>query len=277
MGTPLSRGAEAREGVIVTFDDPATANDYGFNDEPVAPHASRTMLLADLRTLLAACPTDATATDYRAAIVEENALMKATTANRRETFQRLCQFYALDPDVALFRVLRTLWDAEEAGQPLLALLCVAARDPVFRVTADLVLSAPSGEPILPRAVEETVRTAFPDRYGAKTLKSIGQHILGSWQQGGHLAGTMVKRRAKAHATPAATAYALLLGYLRGARGIALFATPWAHILDAAPAELDGLAFAASQRGWLDYRRMGGVAQIDFPTLLGASEVAHGER
>lgn len=234
------------------------------------------MLLADVRLLLAACPLDATVADYRAAVVDENVLMKATTGNRRITYWRLCDFYALDPDVLLFRTLRTLWDADKAGQPLLALLCVAARDPVFRATAGRILALPLGEAILPQAIEETVQQAFPERYGVKSLKSIGQHILGSWQQGGHLAGKMLKRRAKARPTPAATAYALLLGHLCGARGLGLFDTLWARLLDAPPAELDALAFAASQRGWLDYRRIGDVVQIEFPALLGAAEVVHGE-
>ncbi len=124
--------------------------------------------------------------------------------------------------------------------------------------------------------EEAVGAAFPERYGVKTLKSIGQHVLGTWGQGGHLRGMVIKRRARATATPAATAYALLLGYLSGVRGLALFETLWARLLDAAPAELDGLAFAAAQRGWLDYRRIGDVVQIEFPALMGAAEVAHSE-
>ncbi len=245
----------------------------GFVTDPVGPHASRTMLIADVRLLLAACSPDATMADYRAAVVDENVLMKATTANRRETFQRLCQFYALDRSVPLFRSLRALWDADEASQPLLALLCVAARDPVFRATSDLVLLAPLGQVVTPLMAEGVVAEAFPDRYGAKTLKSIGQHIVGTWTQGGHLLGKQVKRRAKAHPTPAATAYSLLLGFLCGARGLGLFETLWAQLLDATAGELDGLAFAASQRGWLAYRRVGNVVQIEFPAFADAKTEA----
>lgn len=255
---------------------PDSAPRFGFVNDPVGPHASRTMLLSDLRLLLAVCPPDATMADYRAAVVDENALMKATMSNRRETFKRLSQFYTLNPNVALFRALRALWDADDASQPLLALLCVAARDPVFRATSDLVLAAAPGRAVTPQEAERAVEVAFPERYGAKTLKSIGQHVLGSWQQGGHLAGKIVKRRARAHVTPAATAYALLLGYLCGARGLALFESFWAQLLDAPLGELDGLAFAAGQRGWLDYRRIGDVMQIAFPKFLDSSEAAHGE-
>ena len=43
----------------------------------------------------------------------------------------------LDRRSVLFRGLRDLWDADEAAQPLLALLCSLARDPLLRATADL--------------------------------------------------------------------------------------------------------------------------------------------
>lgn len=255
---------------------PDAALRFGFVNDPVGPHASRTMLLADVRLLLAACPSDTSLADYRAAVVDDNVLMKATAANRRETFQRLTQFYAMDRSVPLFRALRALWDADDESQPLLALLCVAARDPVFRATSDLVLLAPQGHIITPLMAEAVIAAAFSDRYGAKTLKSIGQHVVGTWNQGGHLAGKLVKRRAKAHPTPAATAYALLLGYWCGARGLGLFETLWARLLDATPGEMDGLAFAASQRGWLAYRRVGNVVQIDFPAFADAEmEAARG--
>ena len=67
---------------------------------------------------------------------------------------------------------------------------------------------------------------------------------------------------------AATAYALLLGHLCGVRGSFLFETGWADVLDAAPGQLDCLAVAASQRGWIDYRRLGSVVEIGFSRLLG---------
>ncbi len=233
------------------------------------------MLLADLRQLLAACAPDALPGDYRAAVVEHNVLAKATTANRRETYQRLRQFYALDPSILIFRALRHLWNADETAQPLLALLCVAARDTVVRVTIDFVLDTPEGSVLTPLVAEAVIQEAFPDHYGAKTLKSMGQHILGTWAQAGHLRGVIVKTRAHATATPAATAYALLLGHLWGARGGALFETLWARLLDCSPGEMDALAFAASQRGWINYRRVGPVIEVEFPALLSLLEATHG--
>jgi hypothetical protein len=69
------------------------------------------------------------------------------------------------------------------------------------------------------------------------------------------------------AGPASTAFALLLAYLCGARGTLLFDTDWANVLDTGQGGMDSLAFAASQREWIDYRRIGNVADIGFSHLM----------
>jgi hypothetical protein len=74
-------------------------------------------------------------------------------------------------------------------------------------------------------------------------------------------------RAAAACGPAATAYALLLGYLCNARGAALFETYWARITDAPMARLHEQAFAASRLGWLEYRHAGDVTDVRFAYLL----------
>ena len=105
-----SRNETVGQGRTLAANVPALVNvlRFGFVNAPVGPHASRTMLLADVRLLLAACAPDAGMADYRAAVVDANVLMKATISNRRETFQRLSQFYALDPSLLVFRALRAL-------------------------------------------------------------------------------------------------------------------------------------------------------------------------
>ena len=47
----------------------------------------------------------------------------------------------------------------------------------------------------------------------------------------------------------------------------MFETFWARVLDLSPIELDALAFGASQRGWIDYRRAGDVVEIGFSYLM----------
>ncbi len=246
---------------------PASANEIGFVDELVGAHSSRTMMLAELRVLLAVCPQTASLEDYRSAIIDENVLLKQTVATRKATFRWLQEFYALDRKILLFRALRDLWDDDIQAQPLLALLSTVARDPLIKSTAGIILAIPVGEMVTREMMMDAVNASFLDRYSPKTLKSTGQNIISSWQQAGLLSGKLHKVRVRAESRPVAVAYALLLGYLSGARGEALLHTLWCRLLDTPANILHEQAFAASQRGWIEYRHMGDVTEVGFRYLL----------
>jgi hypothetical protein len=81
-----------------------------------------------------------------------------------------------------------------------------------------------------------------------------------------LSATKIKARKAPRVGPASVTFALLLGYLCGARGALLFSTAWAALLELPEHQWDALTFAAAQRGWLDYRRIGEVVEITFPWL-----------
>jgi len=245
----------------------ALANEYGFINEPVGAHSSRTMMLAELRLLLTACPQSASFEEYRSAIIDENVLLKKTVATRKVSFRWLRELYALDRKTLLFRALRDLWDEDTQAQPLLALLSAVARDPLLRSTTESILTIPIGETVTPEMMMDAVNVSFPDRYSPKTLKSTGQNIISSWQQAGLLSGKLHKVRMSAQSLPASVAYALLLAYLSDARGEALFRTLWCRLLDAPVHILHEQALVASQRGWIEYRHMGDVTEVGFRHLL----------
>ena len=222
-------------------------------------------MLAELRLLLAI--KAAGFEEYRTAILDDNVLLKKTVATRRESLRRLRELYALNPNTLLFRALRDLWDDDTQAEPLLALLCATARDPILRATVEMILAVPAGVVVTPQMISETVNKSFPDRFNAMTLANFGRHIASSWQQSGHLHGKLQKVRAQAESRPAATVYALLLGYLCGERGEALFQTLWCRLLDTPVHTLYEQAFTASQRGWIEFRRSGGVTDVGFKYLL----------
>ena len=247
---------------------PTTASEFGFiDDNPVGIHASRTIMLAELRLLFAACDTSSTFEEYKFAIIEENALLKKTEITRKSSLRWLRWLYALDKHVLLFRALRDLWDNDMDAQSLLALLCAVARDPILKGTAEMILAVPEGEIVTPKMMMEAVQASFPDRYNPTTLASIGRNTISSWQQAGLLSGKLYKVRVKAQSRPTSMAYALLLGYLSGARGEALFRTLWCRLLDTPAHVLHEQALAASQRGWIEYRHMGDVTEVGFRYLL----------
>lgn len=250
---------------------PNSSLSYGFLNDPVGTHGSRTIMLKELRLLLAAGPRPTSYEEFRTAVTQHNVLLKNTAATRQESFRRLRELYAIDENVMLFRALRDLWDEDEAAQPLLALLCSTARDSILRATAALILAVPQGEPVTPQMIEKITAESFPQRYNPTSLANIGRHAASSWQQSGHLQGRLTKLRAQANSQPAAVAYALFLGYLCDMRGEALFHTLWCQLLDAPIHTLHAQAQAAAQRGWLEYRHSGSITDITFHHLLRTEE------
>src|SRR5262249_40228897 len=158
--------------------------------------------------------------------------------------------YGLDPRLLLFRSLRDLWDAEPEGQPLLAMLCALARDPLLRATAEEVVSRPGGAPVGAAMLADAVQAKYPESYSDSVRAKIGRNAASSWTQAGHLRGRVEKVRARATATPSTTAYAFLIGHLDGARGQGLLETPWGRALDSPDHAIYRLAVVAAQRGWI---------------------------
>ena len=229
-------------------------------------HASKTMMLAELSLLLEAVPADGSGEDYRRAVLEDNVLLKKSDSTRKKSLKHLRELYVLDRYDPLFSALRTLFDQDPASLRMLALLMAVTRDGLLRATAPLILESPIGAPVRAATLSETVSAAFPDRMSPITLESVGQRTASSWTQSGHLKGKVNKIRVRAVAPVGAVVYALFLGHLSGIRGLPLFEALWARLLDAPEHELDALAFAASQRGWMEYRRMGEVTEFGFSWL-----------
>ena len=248
---------------------PETALDYGFRNKPYGTHTSKTMMLREITALFAATDARTTYEAMRDLVVEDNITLKQTLSTRKETFRRLTELYGLRCDILLYRALRDLWDMNPEEQPLLAMLCALARDPLLCVTAPFVLEQPEGASVTRLQLEEQIQSVYPGRYAATTRNTIGKNTVSSWEQSGHLQGKKNKVRARALSGPANAAYALLLGYLCDQRGAFLFETLWAKALDAPAGHLDALAFAASQRGWLEYRRLGNICEIRFSHLMRA--------
>lgn len=233
------------------------------------------MMLPELRAVLAAFPASTCTDEYRAAVVDENVLAKGTLTTRRATFRQLRELYALDPSVLVFRALRDLWDSDSSAQPLLAVLCATARDPILRASASVIIDTPLGETVTPESLASAVQEVFPDRYLASVRRVIGRNVLGSWRQSGHVAPAPGRQRARAQCRPAAVAYALFLGHLCGVRGEALFETLWCQLLDTPVHLLHEQAIVASRQGWLEYRHAGTVTDITFRHLEREESGAHG--
>lgn len=240
---------------------------FGFVNEPVGTHSSRTIMVAELTALLGSTTPDATYDRLRVAAVENNAFQKSSASGRAKTFRHLREFYALNLDVPVFLALRALWDIDDAARPVLALLCASARDPLLRASADYTLHLPVGASATKEAIAAQLSNAFPGRYSAGVLPRIVRNVLSSWTQSGHLKGRTSKVRSRAIAGPVSTVYALYLGYLSGLRGDALFDTLWISVLDRPVGTLHDFAREASAKGWITYRSAGGITDVEFSDLI----------
>lgn len=246
---------------------PETALQFGFLNNPVGTHGSRTIMLKELQLLLTTCPLHTMYDQFRTAVVDTNVLLKNTTSTRKESFRRLRELYAIDEGVLLFRALRDLWDEDEEAQPLIAILCASARDSILRASAKLILSTPQEHQVTPQMIEKVTEESFPNRYNPTMLANVGRHAASSWQQSGHLRGRLKKIRDQADSRPTAVAYALMLGHICGERGDNLFRTLWAQLLDAPEHTLRDQAQQASRLGYLEYRHAGTITEISFHHLL----------
>lgn len=248
-----------------------TLSRLGFRLGEKGTHTSRTIMLDELRMLFASCPPDATRYNYISAIQEDNCLGKRTIATRRLSGQRLSELYALDPEALLFRVTRRCWYADGDGHALLALLLALARDPLLRITAPPVLRMRPGEELARQQLTDALNREVGNRLSDSTLDKVVRNAASSWTQSGHLEGRSRKVRQTVTPTATTTAFALLLGYLAGTRGAALFESLWAQALDEPAGELLHLAMDARRLGFLDMSQAGGVIDIAFSRFLALDE------
>ena len=246
---------------------PRSASTFGLRIEPTGTHLSSTLKLEELRVLLASRPVPATGDAYRTAIIEQNLLGKPTASARRITFERLRELYGLEPNMLVFRALKDLWDADGSAQPMIALLCSTARDPILRAMTPFVLRLPMGVTVTPHEFAEEAEHQFPGKFVATSRERLGRNVSSSWEKARLLSGQHTKKRGRPRARPTSLAYALLLGDLCGKRGQALFTTLWANMLDAPIHELKALAVIASRQGWIEYRAAGDVVEVSFRHLM----------
>lgn len=180
----------------------------GFTCEPVGTHTSRTIMVEALTRLFAASIPEARYDELRALALHNNVLQKPSQAGRFETFRRLRELYGLDPRLPLYRMLRFLWPHEPEEQPMLAMLCALARDPVLRASSEVLLPLAPGMPMPKTTMESSLGERFPGRYSSGVLAGMTRRILSSWTQSGHLSGRSAKTRRRPRSGPASAAYAL---------------------------------------------------------------------
>lgn len=244
----------------------ATAEKTGFRFGDKGTHTSRTIMFDELSSLLKYADPAASRSDYATLIIEQNCLAKSTAATRRGTNQRLGELYALNPSVAIFRILRRLWDIDERSQRLLALTCALARDPLLTATAPVILVLPESSEFPREPLRTAVKQQVGDRLNDASIDKVVRNTASSWSQSGHLEGRTFKKRRRVEPSAVNVAYSLFMGYMAGFRGEDLFSSGWIAMLDCTPPAARELALDAKRMGLIDMRTAGGVTEINLSRL-----------
>jgi len=240
--------------------DAASLTKLGFRLGRGGVHQSKTMMLRELRALLQAAPDPGSA-DVADMILNQNVLQKGTGSARRLALQRINGLYGFASAAPIGRALARLWQRDDGGRALLALLCALAREPPLRETATAILDATPGSDVRWPDFASRFEALHPSRYSANMLRSMSQNCASTWTQSGHLKGRVKKRRVRAVASHVAAAYAALLGEFAGFGGATLLASPWIRILDCSEMETMALLRQAESAGLLRVRSAGDVVDI----------------
>jgi len=257
---------------MISFDQ--SLEPLGFSSKLTGGQMARSMMLEEITILHHALPQDASRADYRRAIEEENILGKPTLSSRQKSYRHLIELYGLDPQFALFRVLRAIAAEDKGSMPLMAAICVYCRDPQLRASFELLKRKNQGQEISRVEMEEYLEQSFPERFSPAMKKSLAQNVNTTWTACGHLIGRSKKIRAYPKASYGAACYAIFAGWLYGKRGSLLLDSEFSGLLQSNPEEIIDHLRNGSLSGWLKLRSGGGVTEIDFSKLLSENELQH---
>lgn len=238
---------------------PKALEAFGFRLKGGGAHQSKTMMLAELRAVLASSERSPSA--LRDAIIIDNVLGKATASTRALNLRHLASLYGLNKQPPLTRLLFGLWDTSPNSRPLVALLVALARDPLLRDTARVVVDGPVGEAIQRPLFEASLSAHHPGRFSDAMLRSLAQNCASTWTQSGHLRGAMRKQRQRIVATPEVVALAALIATVAGFGGPAILSSPWMSVLDISPGQALDLLRRAESLGLARVRSVGDVTEI----------------
>lgn len=235
--------------------------------------SSRSIMLPELSALLAIAPRDADVDTFRRLAVDEDALHRASAANRLKTFNKLKRLYALDQAFPIFREFRRLSLMFPAELTTLAGSLAFAREPLLRACAAMVLSTPIAAPLSRASFEAWVREHHAGQFSQTMYRSFSHNLYASFFQLGYLGAAAGKCRLRQRIAtgPASAAYAAFLDWLLGLNGLSLLQGKHSHTLELAKVEHLAALSAAGQLGLMKVGLAGGVLHLDFASWLQPGE------
>ncbi|MFZ4624949.1 MAG: hypothetical protein ACOYNF_12020 [Rhodoferax sp.] len=243
----------------------------GFSDSGVL--SSRSVMLPELSSLLTIAPKDAGLAALERLVMEEDALNKASAANRIKTFSFLRRLYGLNLQLPVYREFLRLFQLVPQELPILAGSLALAREPVLRACANMVLETPIGKPLAREDFEAWIREFAPGRYSPSMYISFSHNLYAAFFQLGYLGESVGKNRLRKRRDirPASAAYAAFLDWLTGLNGLNLLTGQFSKSLELSQDEHLSLLSSAGQLGFMRVALAGGILQLDFSAWLRPGE------
>lgn len=195
-------------------------------------------------------------------VIDNNSLKKKSKGNLQITAKYLEQLYHLqkkDQFTDAFLAVAQLSSSDEL--PMLCLLRTQSSDILVADSLKYILEKKEGERIEPKEIAKVIASKYPDRFGDKTLKSIGQNLVSSYKQAGYLEGKIRNIRKKCSPTWRHVLLAILMGYISGLRGNFLLSTNYIAMLELPQQTIKDFIKEASLAGYLTFNEAGTVLTI----------------
>lgn len=249
----------------------STRKVLGFADGGVL--SSRSVMVPELTALLAVAPHDADIGAFRHLAIDQDAMHKASAANRIKTFGFLRGLYGLRPTLPIFREFRRLSVLSSVDIPLLAGSLALAREPVLRACMEMVLGTAIGKTLGRDDFEAWIREFAPARFSQAMYISFSHNLYASFFQLGYLGEAVGRCRLRKRPTvqPVSAAYAAFLDWLTGLNGLSILNATYSRALELPKAEHLTLLSSAGQLGLMRVAHAGGVLQLDFTSWLRPGE------
>ena len=226
---------------------------------------------AELEALLHAAPPNATSTQLRTLVLDENVTGKRTAASRDKVWRQLKQNYTLAPALPEYQAFLQSVTATSApsDRGLLFLLMLARNDRLFREVVLESVSPHLSHPGTPVRSDD-VQAALDRIVGAKrqwseeTRITARQHVLSALKDFGALQGGARKKTLRLYPGAYVTLFAARLAQLEGLSPRQTLESAWFRLLGVDAEGAWNLLHAAASAGVLRCRRQADVIEIDLP-------------
>jgi hypothetical protein len=241
------------------------------DEQPISPRLTGVgSLRPELESVLANVPVEASADEYRRAILESNAAGKNSATARLWAWRRLKLRYALDrPETEEFEAFRTaMRDPSPGGRGLSCALMFARLDRLFREVTlarlSPMLASPGTvvDPVVVRAEIEARMTRANLSWGDGTLVAVTSHLLSAWKDFGLVTGSKVRRTAVVQPTHPTVVFAATLGRLEGLTDRQILGSRWFALLGLTESDVATLMYDAARAGALGFRSQADVVELD---------------